>query len=93
MNVERMIIMDNQNHKDTSTETKQLLRTYCEKLFEGMEDILSDDKMTELRQIGEETINEFLSRTSTEPNPIANIDFSHIPNYHKNEGSVINDDK
>ena len=76
-----------QNQKDTSTKTEQLLRTYCEKLFEGMEDILTNDEMVELRQIGEETINEFLSRTSTESNPIANIDFSHIPNYHKDEGS------
>ena len=75
--------MDNQNQNDTTTETKQLLHTYCEELFEGMEDILSDDEMTELRQIAEETINEFLERTSTETNPIANIDFSRIPNYRK----------
>lgn len=66
--------------------TEQLLHTYCEEVIEPMKDILSDDVMTELRQIAEETINEFLERPSNESNPIANIDFSQISNYHKHGG-------
>lgn len=76
---------------------EEFLRDFRNKLFEGFDQILSDDELDKLQKISDESIKEFLKQEHPELDPYEKLDFSPVisqlnsADYDTEKGGTTND--